>query len=216
MHALEEISVQLNGQTVVLHASGAMWVPACRWLVIADAHFSKESHFRKHGIAIPSGVLGNDLQRLQEIMTRYQPERLVFLGDMFHSHYNKGVDQFIAWRKGVHTEFHLIRGNHDILHAQQYADAGLIFHQECLSYNGLVFSHERIAHDRYNIHGHVHPCIRLSGKARQSLRFPCFLFSEEYAILPAFGSFTGGYTIAPASSDKVVMLTPDGLMDVST
>jgi metallophosphoesterase superfamily enzyme len=43
----------------------------------------------------------------------------------------------------------------------------------------------------FNIHGHVHPGIIIKGKAKQSLKFPCFYFTKNYVILPAFSSFSG-------------------------
>jgi metallophosphoesterase superfamily enzyme len=43
--------------------------------------------------------------------------------------------------------------------------------------------------------GHLHPAAQLQGPARDRLRLPCFVFEARSAILPAFGEFTGGYTV---------------------
>jgi metallophosphoesterase superfamily enzyme len=45
--------------------------------------------------------------------------------------------------------------------------------------------------------GHTHPVVQLQGPARDRLRLPCFVFEDRSAILPAFGEFTGGYTVTP-------------------
>ena len=55
----------------------------------------------------------------------------------------------------------------------------------------------------YNLAGHVHPSIKLRGKARQSLRLPCFYFSDQNGLLPAFGKFTGTAIIRPKKTDQI-------------
>jgi metallophosphoesterase superfamily enzyme len=51
--------------------------------------------------------------------------------------------------------------------------------------------------------GHIHPCVRLSGKARNSMTLPCFWFAEKFGVLPAFGDFTGTYRVVPKKGDQV-------------
>ena len=55
----------------------------------------------------------------------------------------------------------------------------------------------------YTIAGHVHPCVRLRDADGSSLRSPCFVFSRKSALLPAFGSFTGGHQVRPRQGDRV-------------
>ncbi len=43
------------------------WVEA-NMLIISDAHFTKESHFRKNGIPVPNGILQHDLLRLTKLI----------------------------------------------------------------------------------------------------------------------------------------------------
>ncbi|HCP29422.1 MAG TPA: DEAD/DEAH box helicase, partial [Pseudomonas sp.] len=37
------------------------------------------------------------------------------------------------------------------------------------------------------------------------LRLPCFLIDEHVSLLPAFGEFTGGWEIEPASTSQVYL-----------
>ena len=50
--------------------------------------------------------------------------------------------------------------------------------------------------------GHLHPARRLHGPGRDSVRLPCFVHEEGQgrgqAVLPAFGEFTGGWTMESA------------------
>ena len=56
---------------------------------------------------------------------------------------------------------------------------------------------------QYFFCGHIHPAIHLSGTGKQSLRFPCFYFAKNYAVLPAFSRFTGTHLIDPGKNEVV-------------
>jgi len=43
---------------------------------------------------------------------------------------------------------------------------------------------------------------------KQSLQFPCFYFGGGYAILPAFGRFTGTVSIDPGAESNVFAILP--------
>ena len=64
------------------------------------------------------------------------------------------------------------------------------------------------------IAGHLHPAVRLSGRGDDSLRLPCFWWRERLAILPAFGEFTGGATIAREAGDRVVAVAERRLYEI--
>ena len=66
----------------------------------------------------------------------------------------------------------------------------------------------------FTFSGHVHPGIKLNGVARQELSFPCFYFSKDHAILPAFGHFTGLYKIKPKRTDKVFALMENKVVKI--
>ncbi len=55
----------------------------------------------------------------------------------------------------------------------------------------------------------------MRGKASQSLRLPCFYFGENGGIMPAFGEFTGTYTIKPKKGEKVFVIADDEVMRLS-
>ena len=47
----------------------------------------------------------------------------------------------------------------------------------------------------YALAGHIHPAVRLSGGAGESLRLPCFWFGPRVGVLPSFGAFTGSAVV---------------------
>lgn len=196
----------IRQQVFQLSAEKAMFWKNTKSLLIADMHLSKETHFRKHGIAVPDGITQHNFFRLSALVNQFQPERIIVLGDLFHSGANASVALFAEWKKQFqYLPFQLISGNHDIMDLSVYdvLQIEMIGQEYCI--NNFILTHHpsETTDDMYRISGHVHPAVRLIGKARQSLRLPCFWFGTHAAILPAFGGFTGMKTIAPLKDDTV-------------
>ncbi|MEC9373090.1 MAG: DEAD/DEAH box helicase, partial [Planctomycetota bacterium] len=63
----------------------------------------------------------------------------------------------------------------------------------------------------FTICGHLHPVASIQGRAKTGVRLRCFWFSSAVAVLPAFGSFTGGSSIRPGPEDAVFVITPEGV-----
>jgi uncharacterized protein len=66
----------------------------------------------------------------------------------------------------------------------------------------------------YSISGHIHPGIRIGGIAKQALRFPCFYFAEQFAVLPAFSRFTGLALIQPKQNENVFAIVENKLLQI--
>jgi hypothetical protein len=49
----------------------------------------------------------------------------------------------------------------------------------------------------------------LFGSHRERTRVPVCWVREQYAVLPSFGSFTGGATIEPTATDRVFAFAAD-------
>jgi uncharacterized protein len=211
------MEIAAYGQQFVLSATKCLFWKDESMLIIADAHFSKETHFRKNGIAIPHGILEHDLIRLQQLIQHFQPKRVLFLGDMFHSEENEGLNAFIAWRKTQQVSMELIIGNHDILDSNWYTFADIQCIQQQLLIKNIILSHDKLSvipEHTINFYGHVHPAIRMTGNARQSLRLPCFVFSTNYAIMPAFGRFTGAKSLLPQKHDSIYAIGDNSIFKV--
>jgi DNA ligase-associated metallophosphoesterase len=186
-------------------------------LVISDLHFGKTGHFRKSGIAVPQDVYKEDLHRLMQQVQYFQPNKIIFTGDLFHSYENQEHQLFAKWRNAISAQsIHLVRGNHDLLSNQVYYDLGLEVHENIYAADPFVFIHDLNTLDEnapagYRISGHIHPGVRISGQGKQSLSFPCFYFSEHFAILPAFSKFTGFVVIKPLKGDAVFAIVKSNI-----
>lgn len=209
------IDLPLLGQTLTLsHQRGIYWKEAST-LLVADVHLGKAGHFRKAGIPVSSQVHLADLQRLSGLIREYMPEKLVLLGDVFHSDKNREWEAFSEWRQ-LHADLavQLTKGNHDVIPASHYLQLGIEV-VDLLHLDPFVFSHHP-QHDLsgYNLAGHVHPGIHLAGRSRQGIKLPCFYFGVTGGLLPAFGNFTGCVAISPQTGDKVYAVTPSTVMRI--
>jgi DNA ligase-associated metallophosphoesterase len=188
-------------------------------LILSDLHFGKTGHFRKNGIAVPQTIFKEDIQRLTAQVQYFKATQLIIVGDLFHSHANKEMDLFLRWRNDfVQLDIKLIIGNHDILEENWYNKAGIICIKDKLQTGSFIFTHDKancnVQADCYIFSGHIHPAITLSGNAKQTLKLPCFYFTKTYAVLPAFGRFTGMHSIKITKQDKVFVLLQNKIMQL--
>ena len=212
------LSHKILDQQFWLTTERAMFWEDEKSLVVSDLHFGKTGHFRKSGIAVPTSLYKEDLQRLIMQIQYFQPQELIIVGDMFHSRANRELDLFLKWRADLpEITFRLIRGNHDVLGEAWYENAGIELSPQTLSRHQFHFVHDITDHlngkagyivnrtdDRsYFFSGHIHPGIRIQGAGKQSLCFPCFYFGKKYAVLPAFSRFTGTAMIYPDAEEQV-------------
>jgi DNA ligase-associated metallophosphoesterase len=190
-------------------------------LILSDLHFGKTGHFRKAGIAMPQNVYKEDLHRLVQLLQYFQPANLIVVGDFFHSDDNKELDLFKKWRNDFsHISIQLVKGNHDILTDRWYEEADLAIHNHELFLEPFAFMHDVTqtapnAHRlNYTFSGHIHPGIRVHGGGKQSLRFACFYFAKDYAVLPAFSRFTGTYLVEPKPAETVFAIVENKIVQV--
>lgn len=188
-------------------------------LILSDLHLGKSGHFRKSGIAAPNGINKANITRLDQLIKQVEPNRLLILGDLFHSDVNREWFQFEDWRKNFRElSVILIAGNHDTLHHSFYEAADMTVYHE-FQEASFRFIHDvadgESAHLNFTFSGHVHPGVRLKGKGRQSLRLPCFYRKFNQLILPAFGEFTGLYILPESDADCVYPIAEDRVLQLS-
>ena len=210
------VAHKILGETCWLSAHRSLFWEGQNILVLSDMHLGKTGHFRKAGIAVPQAVLKEDMQRLLHLLQYFKPQRLLVVGDMFHSRANNELQFFTRWREQFgQVQFTLVRGNHDILANDWYASAGIEVIESALHIGKFTFTHDYChSTDGYSFCGHIHPGVTVHGAGKQSLRFPCFYFGANHCILPAFGKFTGLATVHPQPGDAVYAVVEDSLVPI--
>ena len=207
-------------QELILLPQKAIYWKQQKALVAADVHLGKVGHFRKAGIAVPRNMEQSDLATLSDLIFEHKPQKLIFLGDFFHSDMNADWEWFRLWRQQFpKLEIILIRGNHDIINDQHYQDLNIALYDELLIGPFLMLHHplseEQLQQTKdYVFCGHIHPGVSLRGRGRQSITIPCFAFGDRQAILPSFGRFTGRVAIRQQKDDRIFGVLEDKVIAI--
>ncbi|MEO7642160.1 MAG: ligase-associated DNA damage response endonuclease PdeM [Ramlibacter sp.] len=210
------LEIELAGAAVVLHPSGAAFLPEGQALLVADAHFGKAVSFRKLGVPVPQGTTSENLDALSTVLAQTGARRIVFLGDFLHSarsHAAATMATIARWRE-AHPAIGLtlVRGNHDDRAGDPPAGLGIEVVDEPLPFGPFALCHHpQPVVGAYVLAGHWHPCISMRGRAFERLRLPCFWMGDDsgrfpdraVGVLPAFGSFTGMHRIEPVEGDRI-------------
>lgn len=215
-------SLNIKGQSLWISPERSIYWEAEQALIVSDLHFGKTGHFRKSGIAVPQSVYKEDLQRLISHIRYFNAGKVIIVGDLFHSHENKELDLFLKWRNDFgEVQLLLVKGNHDILRSSWYEKAGITVHKPTLNIGGFCFQHDRgdcaeedSTPSDYLFSGHIHPGVSISGMGKQTLRFPCFYFSNDYCILPAFSKFTGSVAMEKGKGEIIYAIVNNTLIRI--
>lgn len=211
--------VDVGGEPLELLAAGVIHARARRCVIVADAHFGKAATFRARGVPVPRGTTRETLTRLEAVLARTQPASLVFLGDLFHAaeaHAPATLAALRTWRAAhASLDVVLVEGNHDVMAGAPPPDLGIEVRSEPWRVDGLALCHHpQFVPGAHALAGHLHPAVRISGRAGDSVRLPCFWLRDGLTVLPAFGSFTGGARFDREPGDRVVAMAEDRLYEV--
>ncbi len=213
------MEINLAGRSLHLLPEKAVLLPEAGILLIADLHAGKAAHFRREGLPLPVQAVERDLERLELLVERHRPREVVFLGDLFHSRKNAEWELLEGFFKLFpQASFALVPGNHDRFTVRFCAGIGLELLPPQVEKGGFLLSHEPAAPPAggaYNLCGHLHPGVLLSGRARMSLMLPCFWFGEKCGVLPAFGNLTGLAPVPVKLGDRVVAVVDGTCAEVS-
>ena len=220
MNSLTTIAtVRVAGQDLMLLPEKAVFMPASDTLLVADAHFGKASSFRQLGVPVPSGTTGETLAVLTTLVKRLAVRRIVFLGDFLHSarsHVPSTMAAVTEWREQhALLELILVRGNHDERAGDPPDHLGIQPVDQPLMHGRLALCHQPQAQsDAYVLAGHLHPCLSIGGRAHDWHRLPCFWFTAQFGVLPAFGAFTGMQAIRAGRGERVFAATPERVFEL--
>jgi uncharacterized protein len=192
--------VQWAGETVHLLPDRALYWPAGQTLFIADLHIGKAATYRALGQPVPGGTTAENLARLTVLIAAHAPQHIIFLGDFLHAAAARTpaiLQALTAWRtRHADVAMTLVRGNHDSRAGDPPAQLNIEVVDEPFLHGPFACCHHPQQHaTHFVLAGHVHPVCWLAGKGRDSLRLPCFVAQPGLAVFPAFGEFTGGWTV---------------------
>lgn len=186
-----------------LHAmgSGALWWPDQNLLCVSDLHLGKSERVaRRSGAILPPYDTRDTLNRLAADLAITNARTVVCLGDSFDDtdaalslpeEERLWITRLQAGRRWV-----WIAGNHDPGPVELGGT-----HLAELPRAPLTFRHIARPGASGEISGHYHPKARIKTRARTITR-PAFLVDSDRAILPSYGTYTGGLR-----SDDTALIT---------
>lgn len=218
-----KLRINLRAQHLTLLPQRALFWEEKKYLLLSDLHLGKAGHFRKNGSPIPAAVHWKDLVVLGTLIETYQPEKVVLLGDLFHSALNNEWLDFARWMEQyTPLPFVLVKGNHDMLPEAAYDLDQLVVKPKSWNVEPFLLTHKPVIEPKptlrggwtfpkysgekepfYNLAGHIHPGTTLHLGLGQSERIPCFFLGPNVGLLPAFGQFTGCVRMNTTPQDQI-------------
>ena len=193
------VQVSVQGVSLALRPSGAVWLAAHQTLVVADLHLEKGSAYAARGQMLPPYDTRETLRRLGREVVALEPRQVIFLGDTLHDGRAEmriaPEDALALSDLAAGLDLVWVVGNHD-------ADGPVNLpgrSAQTVEIDALILRHEpQPGPQPGEMAGHLHPCAKVKGRGR-SVRRRCFATDGTRLILPAFGAYAGGLNIKDAA-----------------
>jgi hypothetical protein len=206
-------------------------------VVLGDLHLGYERALEQEGMYLPRINTESIRESMNDILCKYEPRRVVLLGDIKHDFRRAGWEEKGEVRKifnllAEEAQVVAVKGNHDNYLQNIVADMGFLV-VDHIDVMGFRLEHGHVdSGKRPVIIGHEHPSVRIPGTVGGGLKIQCFVHAEKdgVIVLPPFSPFASGNDLvldkecvmAPAlkGSDflnaRLYGVTDMGLMDLGT
>ncbi len=195
---MDKLEVRPN---VIADKDHALYLKKSKTVVIADLHLGYEGALHEEGVSIPRFQKGIMMDRLERIVKRHRPKKMIINGDFKHE-FSKNLTQEWDDVNDVlnflidEIDIELTRGNHDnyLMTILAKKDLGMV---ETTESQGMTITHghKDITWDGTIIIGHEHPSLLLRDEIGASIKRPCFLISGRTIVLPAFSPLATGTNV---------------------
>lgn len=178
-------------------------------LIVGDLHIGYEEALNKQGVMVPRVQFPQMIERIQVILEKEKPEKIILIGDLKHEF---GTISNQEWRETLKfldllasytKDIILIKGNHDtflepITKKRKIQLVDSYVQDDVLFVHGDAESESIPDHVNTIIIGHEHPAITLEEGLRKE-KFKCFIKGKykkrDLIVLPSFFLVTQGTDI---------------------
>lgn len=195
--------VLLCGKSFIADATGALYWPAERMLIVSDLHLERGSYLTDDGVIFPPYDTASAFEKLEEALDRYDPLRVIALGDSFCSDENA--------RLSAHDADWL----YDLIEDREWywvCDPDQALVPECfggtvlphVTLGGIKFRYEPVrAPISHEIAGRMHPIAQIS-EYGHVMRGRCFVSNGKRLILPSLGKYSAGANVLSTTFDSLL------------
>ena len=177
-------------------------------VVLGDLHLGYEKALEEEGMYIPRITTDSIREALNRIICKYEPKRIVLLGDIKHDFKRTRYEGKEEVRKIIEllenaADVIVIKGNHDNFLQNILYDTDLM----AVDYVDLCGFRMEHGHNdsgkRPVIIGHEHPSVRIAGSVSGGVKLQCFLHLKEEGIIviPPFSPLSSGSDLSLAGPE---------------
>jgi len=167
--------------------------------VLGDLHLGYESALEEEGMYIPRINTESIRDAMNNVLSEYEPKRMVLLGDIKHDFKRSKRDAKAEVRKIMDLltealDVVVVKGNHDNFLQNILSEIGL------LAVDHTDIGGFRMEHGHFDskirpvIIGHEHPSVRIPGAVSGGMKIQCFVHQRKdgVIVLPPFSPFSAG------------------------
>ena len=177
-------------------------------VVLGDLHLGYERALEEEGMYIPRFNTSSIREALNRIICRYEPKRIVLLGDIKHDFKRTRYEGKEEVRKVIEllenaADVIVVKGNHDNFLQNILYDTDLMA-VDYVDICGFRMEHGHVdSGKRPVIIGHEHPSVRIAGSVSGGVKLQCFLHLEEEGIIviPPFSPLSSGSDLSLAGPE---------------
>lgn len=195
--------VLLCGKSFVADATGALYWPAEKTLIVSDLHLEKGSYLTDEGVVLPPYDTASAFEKLEEALDRYDPLRVIALGDSFCTDREARLSAHDAdWLYDLieDRDWYWVCGP-DQAQVPECFGGTVLPH---VSLGGIKFRYEPVrAPVSHEIAGRMHPVAQIS-EYGHVMRGRCFVSNGMRLILPSMGKYSPGANVLGSAFDSLL------------
>ncbi len=195
--------VLLCGKSFVADATGALYWPAEKTLIVSDLHLERGSYLTDEGVVLPPYDTASSFEKLEEALDRYDPLRVIALGDSFCADSEARLSAHDAdWLYDLieDRDWYWVCGA-DQAQIPECFGGTVLPH---VTLGGVKFRYEPVrAPVSHEIAGRMHPVAQIS-EYGHVMRGRCFVSNGMRLILPSMGKYSAGSNVLGSAFDSLL------------
>lgn len=195
--------VLLGGKAFIADHTGALYWPSEKTLIVADLHLEKGSYLTEDGVVLPPYDTASAFEKLEEALDRYDPPRVIALGDSFCGGEDVRLSAHDAdWLHDLieDREWYWVNGPAQAPVPEGFGGTVLPH----LSLGGIKFRYEPVrAPVSHEIAGRMHPVAQVM-EYGHAMRGRCFVSNGMRLILPSIGAYSAGQNVLDKAFDPLL------------